>query len=290
MRKSNTRIALLSLAMLLVLLGQTLTPVITAHACGDNGNCDNAPGHNKDTVVVVVVASNPPTEAPADGPAAEQPASAPADGPAAEQPASAPVPVTITTNTNGAGNHGKALTEIGTVSVILPNGKLKNGNGFGFVGKTLLTNGATLESNVLTAQSQSGATIVLVLVDPLIEQTAQTPVLESVASLGNETAPKSGNQPQLAGCSALNGTTVAPPETPITAQQIHDMFTWGWKPGPTGGRNHIRALNACVKAGNSTNWNPYRIEPANSNDDIAGWKKMEWAANMYNTGTLVFVQ
>jgi len=105
-----------------------------------------------------------------------------------------------------------------------------------------------------------------------------SPGVISNAEQGNQTG---------ADCSSLQGVTLSPPAEPITAQQLHDMLNWGWKDGPTGGRNRIRATNVCVSNGGNGQWSNNLPEPANSRDDIASWKKLQRWAELYNAGQLV---
>ncbi len=195
---------------------------------------------------------NCPTEAPG-----QQPATPPADEP-------------ITVVTGSLVNNG---------------GQVVNGNGNGVVNQAIAgTNNATVTlivspDTVLNLPEGTNATVIVEGEEVSVATTQASPGVISNAA--------QGNKPAGADCSSLQGVVLTPPAETITAQQLHDMLNWGWKDGPTGGRNRIRATNVCVSNGGNGQWSNNLPEPANSRDDIASWKKLQRWAELYNAGQLV---
>jgi hypothetical protein len=163
-------------------------------------------------------------------------------------------------------------------------GQVVNGNGNGVVNQALQgTNNATVTiivspDTVLNLPEDTNATVIV--------EGAEV-VTASQASPGVVSSASQGNKPAGADCSSLQGTALTPPAETITAQQLHDMLNWGWKDGPVGGRNRIRATNVCISNGGNGNWTNNLPEPANSVNDIASWKKLQRWADLYNAGQLV---
>lgn len=171
-----------------------------------------------------------------------------------------------------------------TGSLVNNGGQVVQGNGNGVVNQALAgTNNATVTiivspDTVLNLPEGTNATVIVAETD--ITVTAP----ESPGVVSNTTK---GNQPTVTDCSSLQGITLSPPAEQVTAQQLHDMLNWGWKDGPVGGRNRIRATNVCISNGGHGNWTNNLPEPANSVNDIASWKKLQRWADLYNAGQLV---
>lgn len=194
----------------------------------------------------------------------------------------------------GAGQVGQQLTQSGSVSITLRNGNTSNGNAFGLVGNTLTNSTVAQSGNTITGQSQSGATVTLVLFEPAAENTDELItddiVTDQPVAVLNVVAPKSPNQPQVADCSLLQGTTLPAPATKMTVEQMRVALNWSWKPGPTDGWNHIRNTNGCIRNGNSTNWSPVRAEPGNCPTEACSYVKLQRYTDLYNAGNFYILQ